>query len=187
MEAFLQIVIVLAFIFSLVQVIGLVRLKNTQVKMEWFMGALLAVGLFEFLAYRFGLGGKELVWYLLLLAVSLWANLVKFSLGLIQKKEIGLYNRLEHFFTGLLIFLALGLLGVNNLLAVEILSRWTEGFLVLLLVSFYSMGAEVVELFLDRIKGENYMIGPRVDDTNMDLLMTFLGSLMGWIIWGMIG
>ncbi|MFC1653365.1 hypothetical protein ACFL1M_00785 [Patescibacteria group bacterium] len=178
----LRIIIAFALLFSLLQLNGLIKIKNSQVKKEWLINVLAYYLFLESLGILVGIKGVRQNIYLSLFAVPVWINLIKFSIGLIQKKEITILNRLEHTMGGLIVFTAITLLKPINILPVMISAKWFEAFLYVLITNFLSVLHEVVELFFDRVMGKKYLIGPEVDDTNFDLLMTLAGSIIGFLL-----
>lgn len=182
----LQGLIGLAFLVIFLQAFRLVKLKKSEVEKSYFWNVVIYVLVFEGLIYLIGVEEGRRLMALGLMNVVLWFNMIKFSLGLIQKREIGLYNRFEHFVGGLVIFLGLYLLGVGRLFPVNYQVVWFESVMVMLIVNWLSVVHEIIEMLIDKAMKRKYLVGPGVYDTNEDLLMTWLGSLAG-VLGVMIG
>lgn len=175
----LQSLIGLAFLIIFLQAWGFVRLKKSAVEKSYFWNVVLYILIFEGLIYLIGVEESRKLMILGLINVVLWSNMIKFSLGLIQKREIGLFNRFEHFAGGLAIFIGLYLLGVGKLLSVNYQFPWVEPVLIMMVVNLLSVVHEIFEMLIDKIMKRKYLVGPGVYDTTQDLLMTLLGSLAG--------
>jgi hypothetical protein len=168
-------------LFSFLQAKKLVVIKNSQVRREWVINVVFYYLVFEFLGSLAGLDGVREIIYLLLFAVPVAINLTKFSLGYIQNKEISWFNRFEHMAGGLIVFMAIYILKPIEMLPMTVTALWLEVFFYLLLTNLLSVLHEIVELFLDRVLGKKYLIGPGVEDTNIDLLMTLSGAVIGFL------
>lgn len=175
----LQGLIGLAFLVIFLQAFKVVKLKKSQVEKSYFWNVVVYVLSFEGLIYLVGVEGGRKLMALGLINVVLWFNMIKFSLGLIQKREIELYNRFEHFIGGVALFFGLYLIGIGKLLPISYKFAWFESVVVMLIVNWLSVVHEIVELLIDKAMKRKYLIGPGVYDTNEDLLMTWLGSLGG--------
>lgn len=176
-----QVIIILAIIFAVFQVVGIVRIKGSKVKAGWVVSALAVVGIAEYVVYRFIEVGSERTYLILFIAVSLCANLVKFTLGLIQDDEMTAYNRFEHFVAGVLMYFFLASVGILNVFSITTGSEIIGGFVVVLFVNLLSVLFEIVELLIDRVRGKRYLIGPKAYDTNMDVAMVLIGSVVAMI------
>jgi hypothetical protein len=108
-------------------------------------------------------------WLLTVFAVAAWLNLLKFSVELIQAREISAVNRLEHFLGGVVLFYVPFLLQISRGLKIKARSQVAELFIVVLIAVFLLVLHEIFELFLDLLLGYPYLIGPIVFDTNLDL------------------
>lgn len=175
-------VILSAFCFSLLQISKVIKFSKSKMNLGWFFGSLAIASVFVYLGVISSISTNEKLVYLSLLAISVWTNVIKFTLRLIQKREILFYNRFEHFMTGLIVFYLLRLLQLVEYFPIDFHESWASAFFVLLLVGLISIFVEIGELVIDLIFQKKYMIGPGLKDTNWDVTMTFLGSLAGFLL-----
>ena len=178
----LQELIVLGLLAISFQAWGLVKFKKSKVEKPYFWNVAFYILVFEVLIYLLGVAGTQELMVLGLVNVALWLNIVKFTNGLVQEKQIGLYNRLEHFIGGAVIFLGLYLLGIGKLLPLSYRVGWFEPVVIMLVVNLLSVLQEMAEFLVDTVMKREYLVGPGQYDTSRDLLMTLLGSLVGVLI-----
>ncbi len=174
--------IICGFLFGILQVVGVINFKNSQMSLGWLIGAGIFVVMLILMGTLSNSSSLDKSTYLYLLLIAFWCNLIKFTLGFVQKKEKALYNRFEHFATGFLLFYGLELTGFVTIFPIIFQHPSAVAFFILLTVNLVSVGIEMGELLVDIAMRRNYMIGPGVHDTNWDLLLTFLGSVMGYLI-----
>lgn len=103
-------------------------------------------------------------------------------MGLVQAREPHLFNRFEHLLAGLFLFYGFYLLKFAHLFPIKFIFPWMGSFFIFLLVNLAMVIHEIVELFLDKAFKVKLLIGPGIYDTNIDLLMTFLGGLIAFLV-----
>lgn len=172
-----------ALIFAFLQVLGVIHFSKSKMNWGYFVSVLLFMAILGYIGVQSDSSVTEKFWYLALLAIALWSNVIKFTLGLVQDREVTIYNRFEHMMTGLLAFYGLYLTHASSYFPVTFLAPWMSSLFIVLIVNMISVAQEIVELIVDLAVGKKYMIGPGVRDTNWDLLCTFLGSLAGFLLW----
>lgn len=175
-----QLLIFLAFGLAFLQAFDFLVIPGSQLKAAWFCSALIYFLVVEFLIFKSRVSRTRKAVVLGFACLLLWLNLTKFTLGLIQGREITLYNRLEHFIIGVALFYLAFLLKGARFFPVKFNSLWAKGFFVFLLSNLASIIHENFELFFDKAFQTQLFIGPGVYDANIDLWMTFLGTLFAF-------
>ncbi len=175
---FLQSLIFLVFLLAFLQAFGFLRIKDSGLKKAWLYGALLYFLFIEFFIFVSSANRANKVILLIIIVLCLWVNFIKFSLGLIQEKEKSLFNRFEHFLAGVVLFYGFLLIDFAQFFSIQFHSFKARYFFIFLLANLALVIHENVELILDRIFKIKLFVGPGIYDTNVDLLMTFLGSLL---------
>lgn len=84
---------------------------------------------------------------------------------------------------GAILYYSALLVDISGLLGISYSSRLSLGLIIIAFVNLGSVIFEVSELFIDKAKGKKYLVGPGVHDTNYDLLMLLLGSVLAMVVW----
>lgn len=176
------VIIYSGLIFSFLQVVKIMHFRKSKMNFGWFVSVTFFMIILTYIGLNSGASIYEQTLFFTLLAVALWSNTVKFTLGLIQKRELTLYNRFEHMATGVLAVYGLSLIHFTDIFPIIFLTNWASSLFLLMIVNMISVGIEIGELAVDLYLGKIYMIGPSVHDTNWDLFCTFIGSLLGFVL-----